>query len=102
VILSQGYPVLPRHITKVLKAAVYKTETIRESPKYEELASLLRNYLVSYRGSSAHTEILEAVEKTLIAEALRMKKGNQTHAARLLGMARPTLKAKLDKYDLTS
>lgn len=102
VILSQGYPVLPHHITKVLNATIYKTETIRETPKYEELASLLRNYLVSYHGPSAHTEILETVEKTLIAEALRMKKGNQTHAARLLGMARPTLKAKLDRYDLTS
>ena len=102
VILSQGYPVLPHHITKVFNAAVYKTETVRESPKYEELTSLIRNYLISYRGNSAYVAILETVEKTLIAEALRLKKGNQTHAARLLGMARPTLKAKLDKYNLTS
>jgi len=102
VILSQGYPVLPHHVNKVLNAAIYKTETAREAPKYEELTSLLRNYLISYSGSSAYVEILEAVEKTLIAEALRIKKGNQTHAARLLGMARPTLKAKLDKYNLTS
>ena len=100
VILSQGYPVVSQHIAKVLEAAVYKAEIISESPKYEELESLLRNYLVSYRGSSASSEILETVEKTLIVEALRIKKGNQTHAAQLLGMARPTLKAKLDKYGL--
>jgi DNA-binding NtrC family response regulator len=101
-ILSQGYPVRHHHITKIFDAGVSKTNTILEPPKYEELASLLRNYLITYCGSSAHTEILEAVEKTLITEALRIKKGNQTHAAQLLGMARPTLKAKLDKYGLTS
>ena len=102
VILSQGYPVLPHHVTKALNVTIHKTETVPEAPKDEELANLLRTYLVSYHGRSAHAEILETVEKTLIAEALRLKKGNQTHAARLLGMARPTLKAKLDKYDLTS
>jgi len=40
------------------------------------------------------------VEKHLLAEALRRTHGNQTHAARLLGLARPTLHAKMQKLGL--
>jgi DNA-binding protein Fis len=36
----------------------------------------------------------------LIAEALRRCQGNQTHAAQLLGLPRPTLHAKLQKFGL--
>ena len=38
--------------------------------------------------------------KLLIAEALRRAGGNQTHAARLLGLPRPTLHAKMQKHRL--
>jgi DNA-binding protein Fis len=33
---------------------------------------------------------------------MRLHQGNQTHAAKFLGLARPTLKAKLDKYSLAA
>ena len=41
---------------------------------------------------------MESVERELLAEALRMSGGNQSRAAELLGMARPTLHAKLRKH----
>ena len=52
----------------------------------------------SYRGAAMHAEFMEMTEKLLLAEALEQAHGNQTQAAKLLGIARPTLKAKLDKY----
>jgi two-component system NtrC family response regulator/two-component system nitrogen regulation response regulator GlnG len=66
----------------------------------EELASLVRRYLATYTGEHAHEQFVEQVEKLLIAEALRRAGGNQTHAARLLGLPRPTLHAKMQKYGL--
>ena len=51
-------------------------------------------------GSATHTEFLELADKLLVAEALRLTGGNQTHAAKLLGLTRPTLQAKMQKYGL--
>jgi len=36
----------------------------------------------------------------LVGEALNLTGGNRSQAAKLLGMSRPTLHAKIDKYDL--
>ncbi len=43
---------------------------------------------------------LTAVEKDLIQQALATAKGNQVHAAKLLGMSRDTLRYRMKKYDL--
>ena len=37
----------------------------------------------------------------LVGEALSFTQGNRSQAARLLGLSRPTLHAKIDKYQLT-
>ncbi|MGD0897348.1 MAG: sigma-54 dependent transcriptional regulator [Thermoguttaceae bacterium] len=66
----------------------------------EQWLALIRTHLASYAGDRAHEELLEKVEKLLLAEALWRCQGNQTHAARLLGLPRPTLHAKMQKYGL--
>ncbi len=44
---------------------------------------------------------LEDVEKGLLQSALRKAKGNQTEAARLLGMSRDTLRYRIEKFGIT-
>ncbi|MBD3411475.1 MAG: AAA domain-containing protein [Ignavibacteriales bacterium] len=44
---------------------------------------------------------LEEVEKRLIREALERADGNQSEAARLLGLSRETLRYRANKYDLS-
>ena len=44
--------------------------------------------------------VLEDVERSLIEQALKRTGGNQTRAARLLGLTRDTLRYRLKKYDL--
>jgi DNA-binding NtrC family response regulator len=65
-----------------------------------ELADLVQRFLGSYSGDSAYDEFLRQAERLLLAEALRRAGGNQTHAARLLGLPRPTLHAKMIKHKL--
>jgi two-component system nitrogen regulation response regulator GlnG len=36
----------------------------------------------------------------LVGEALNLTGGNRSQAAKLLGMSRPTLQAKIEKFDL--
>lgn len=43
---------------------------------------------------------LEVVEESFVRQALEMAKGNQTHAAKLLGLSRHALIYRLDKYNL--
>jgi DNA-binding NtrC family response regulator len=101
-ILTQGYPIGTRHIAETLRLL---TEPFvgdeRTGAHLGELQRLIQNYLRDYRGTSAHPEFLETAEKLLLTQAMRLHQGNQTHAAKFLGLARPTLKAKLDKYHLT-
>ena len=43
---------------------------------------------------------LEAVERALLVAALERAAGNQTKAARLLGVSRDTLRYRIEKYGL--
>jgi DNA-binding protein Fis len=42
----------------------------------------------------------DLLDRLLVVEALRLTQGNQTHAARLLGLTRPTLQAKMQRYNI--
>jgi DNA-binding protein Fis len=66
----------------------------------ESFRQFVRSYLDSAGSDHPCAELLETIERLLIDEALRRCQGNQTHAAQLLGLARPTLHAKLQKYGL--
>ena len=66
----------------------------------EQLTALIRDYLDQCREDHALDEFLLKVERQLIVEALSRADGNQTHAARLLGLPRPTLHAKIQKHRL--
>ncbi len=66
----------------------------------EPWLKLVRAHLAAHEGDRACEEMLEKVERLAIVEALRRTQGNQTHAARLLGLPRPTLHARMQKYGL--
>jgi nitrogen regulation protein NR(I) len=68
----------------------------------EAYRRLVREFLDSYQGDRAHADLLEKIERLLIVEALRRCQGNQTHAAELLHLTRPTLHAKLQKFGIDS
>jgi nitrogen regulation protein NR(I) len=77
-----------------------QTATAPDGSREESVRQFVRLYLDSAGNNHPHAELLETIERHLIDEALRRCKGNQTHAAQLLGLARPTLHAKLQKYGL--
>jgi DNA-binding NtrC family response regulator len=103
IILTNGYPVHASDIQRALDLAVPSQPAIAGQPVIAEAESikcrnLVQAYMKSYRGSTMHAEFLGMMEKLMLAEALEQAHGNQTQAAKQLGIARPTLKAKLDKY----
>jgi DNA-binding protein Fis len=61
------------------------------------LAEIVSRYLDTHIGVRAYDELLDQLDRLLVNEALRRTNGNQTHAAQLLGLSRPTLHAKIQK-----
>ena len=49
---------------------------------------------------SVQTIVVEAVEREMYSQALHMAEGDQTKAAQLLGVSRPTMREKLTRYCL--
>jgi len=66
----------------------------------DALAELIARHLTQHAEDDAYERLIESVERLLLIAALRRTKGNQTHAARLLGLPRPTLHAKMHKHGL--
>lgn len=59
----------------------------------------LRN-LDGYEVNDLHQMVIEEVERPLIETVLDYTQGNQTQAARLLGMSRSTLRKKMAHYEV--
>jgi Fis family transcriptional regulator len=72
-------------------------------PLRQNVQAAIRRYLEDMGQSqpeSLYRKLMAEVEPPLIEEVLRYTQGNQTQTARILGMTRNTLKAKLDRYDI--
>lgn len=72
-------------------------------PLRHNVQAAIRRYLEDMGQSQPeclYRTLLAEVEPPLIEEVLRYTQGNQTQTARILGMTRNTLKAKLDRYDI--
>jgi len=70
------------------------------APGETPLRAFIRRALMDEAGNAAFEHVLDAVAKSTIAEALEITGGNRTRAAKLLGLSRPTLIAKIEKYGL--
>jgi len=66
----------------------------------DNLSALARKALLARPGQGLLTRFTETAERQLILQALAQAQYNQTQAARLLGIPRPTLKSKMDKYEI--
>lgn len=65
----------------------------------EVLSGLVQKGLDSGTGS-LYKDVIEEVERALLIGTLKQVNGNQSEAAKLLGISRPTLKDKIDKFGL--
>ena len=61
----------------------------------------MREELQSHQGEHLFEAATDRFAALLIQEALNHTDGNRSRAAKLLGITRPTLHAKIDKYNLS-
>ncbi|CAN5434917.1 sigma-54 dependent transcriptional regulator [soil metagenome] len=97
-ILARGGPILPDHLPEPMS-------NLNPEPVNARLAALVREWVaVTLKASTEPAELYQQlqddVEPTLIAEVLRNLNGNRLAAAKVLGLARATLRKLMRKYDL--
>ena len=92
-LLSKGDVLLAEHIQ-----VFERTDNQSSLTSFDEF---LRQFAQSETSEGRlYEDVLFKVERTLIHQVLTQTKGNQTKAAKILGLSRPTLKEKIDRHGL--
>jgi nitrogen regulation protein NR(I) len=99
-IFAGGYTIQAQDLPWTVRTDSQAAAGEANPSRQEQWLNLVQTYLTSYGGVHASEDLLGMVERLLIVEALRRSQGNQTHAARLLGMPRPTLHARMQKFGM--
>jgi two-component system nitrogen regulation response regulator GlnG len=66
----------------------------------KEIRSWVRGSLLSSNENDLHARLMDRFASIVVSEALTLCDGNRSRAAKLLGISRPTLQAKIEKHHL--
>ena len=97
-IFSRGYPIRPEDISQAIGGEA--APKIDDSQAYGTLRQWMRRVLLGGGGDNVFDSMMDRFASVLISEALEITGGNRSRAARLLGISRPTLLSKIDRYHL--
>ncbi|MBI9075466.1 MAG: sigma-54-dependent Fis family transcriptional regulator [Desulfatibacillum sp.] len=102
-IFSKGYPLEPEEISRA--AAWSMPDDVQAQDTDDEHVDALIRKWVREQMSISHDgrlfeQIMDHLGSLVIAETLRITGGNRTRAAKILGLSRPTLLSRIEKYDL--
>jgi nitrogen regulation protein NR(I) len=64
------------------------------------LSQWVRHELLSRKSDHVFDDLIAEVEAEIIRQGLEIAGGNRTHAAKLLGLSRPTLVTRIEKYGI--
>ena len=99
-IFNRGVPLRSEDIMSAVKE--HGLTQSSDSPGSEDnLRKWVRNQIRNCESERLFEECVDRFSALLINEALNFTDGNRSRVARLLGISRPTLHAKIDKYQLT-
>ncbi len=98
-IFARDYPIQPDLVKKALYRTPQEDSRVQENLE-ESFREWVRRALVLGEQEHLFTSLNERVSGIIVSEALRMTNNNRSRAAKLLGVSRPTLLAKMEKYGL--
>jgi len=99
-VLANGYTITTDTVRKALDQARPPSPALQQP-----FATLVGSVLASAKKGERENviaDLIEVVERELYGEALRRAKGDQSRAARWLGVSRPTMRERLLRYGLHS
>jgi nitrogen regulation protein NR(I) len=100
-IFSRGYPIRPQDISQAV--SIDAGQDLASNTAIEKaIRQWVRESLIGGNRNDLFSFLTDRFTEILIREALDLTHGNRTRAAKLLGVSRPTLHAKMDKYGLNN
>jgi nitrogen regulation protein NR(I) len=97
-IFSRGCPIGPEDIAQAQGRAETATRNGDDSIPQDALRHWMQRALTTEGEGNLFDACMDRFASLLIREALNLSGGNRSRAAKLLGLSRPTLLAKIDKY----
>ena len=98
-IFNRGAPIDPEEITQAISGR-YSAQPTGGRSGCEEIREWVREALTSEKEENIFDSSMDRIASILISEALNLTGGNRSRAAKLLGLSRPTLHSKIEKYHL--
>jgi DNA-binding NtrC family response regulator len=99
-IFSSGYPIRPADVSY----AIAGTEGKKDVPSAVTIENSARQWVRSVLETEDLQEpfqnLIDRFGSIVVGEALSLTSGNRSRAAKLLGLSRPTLQSKIEKYNL--
>jgi len=98
-IFSRGYPIKPDDISLAVREDADQGPA-KDSTAEKVIRQWVREGLAASGRSDLFSYFMDHFTQILVSEALEVTGGNRTRAAKLLGISRPTLHAKMEKSGL--
>lgn len=104
-IFSRGYPIRPEAVSQALSSGgrPHAADTVPDGRP--DMAATVRQWVHETLSAGSHPDMfnfmMDHFGGIIIGEALQMTDGNRSRAAKLLGLTRPTLQSKIEKYRLS-
>ena len=95
-IFSRGYPIKPEDISHAVSAEAGPQIITNENAE-ANIRQWVKESLQIGGKEELFSTLMDRFTHIVINEALKLTQGNRTQAAKLLGISRPTLHAKMDK-----
>ncbi len=100
-IFNRGYPIRPEDISQAISEPDVKKEAV-DAPSLEALGrQWIRGILMSEERNDLFNYLMDRFGSLVVSEAMNLTGGNRSRAAKILGLSRPTLQSKIEKYALT-
>jgi transcriptional regulator with PAS, ATPase and Fis domain len=99
-IFSSGYPIRPADVSNAI-ASTEGEKAVPSDVSIEKVArQWVREILETEDVQGYFHNLMDRFGSVVIGEALSLADGNRSRAAKLLGLSRPTLQSKIEKYHL--
>jgi len=99
-IFSRGVPIGPDDVSRAIRER--NEVASADTPTIEEKIRNWVNKILLSAPPEGHLfdNLMDRFARILITEALNVTEGNRSRAAKLIGLSRPTLLSKIDKYEI--
>jgi two-component system nitrogen regulation response regulator GlnG len=95
-IFNRGAPISVSDLEQIIK----HKDRIDPEADIDTIRAWVKQLLSSPSGNHRFDDFMDTVSGIVISEALKQTNGNRSQAAKLLDLSRPTLHAKLEKYNI--